>query len=155
MAVPKSTNRPVIGWREWVHLPDLGETTIKAKVDTGARTSALHAFDLDLVESEGTTYASFEVHPEQRSARGSVRLTIPVQSYRNVRSSDGRIEQRPVIVTDLSLGGGTWPIEMTLTSRDEMGFRMLLGRAAIRKRFLVHPGRSFLQSAESQKGTRS
>lgn len=137
--------RPVIGWREWAALPELGVPTIKAKVDTGARTSALHAFGLDYERNgHGADLVSFAVHPQQRSSAGSVPATAEVVGWRRVRSSNGIVEQRPVISTLLELGGDAFPIELTLTNRDEMGFRMLLGRAAIRRRYLVDPGRSFL-----------
>ncbi len=138
--------KPVIGWREWIELPDLNGARIKAKIDTGARTSALHAFALSVDEVEDRHVAVFEVHPEQRSAEPSIPVTHEIDSFRQVRSSNGVIESRPVIVTTARLGGVEWPIEVTLTSRDEMGFRMLLGRAAVRRRFVVDPGRSFVLS---------
>ena len=135
-----------IGWREWVQLPELCPTPIKAKVDTGARTSALHAFDLALREIDGHTIACFELHPIQRSRAGAVRVEWPVLGFRRVRSSNGRTERRPLVVTRARAGRVEWPIEITLASRDEMGFRMLLGRAALRRRFVIDPGRSFLTS---------
>ncbi|MDH3754644.1 MAG: RimK/LysX family protein [Acidimicrobiia bacterium] len=145
--------KPVIGWREWIALPELCSSPIKAKIDTGARTSALHAFGLEINEEEGVTLATFEVHPDQRSSRAAEKVTCPVQSFRRVRSSNGKVELRPVIVTDARLGDTGWPIEITLTSRDQMGFRILLGRAAVRKRFLVNPGRSYLLSSPSDQRT--
>jgi hypothetical protein len=150
---PRSNHRyPVLGWREWVELPGLGGARLKAKIDTGARTSALHAFDLEVSELDGATMASFELHPLQRSARETVRVQAEVAEFRMVRSSNGKVEKRPVIRTDVTLGEVTWPVEVTLTSRDEMGFRMLLGRTAVRRRFLVDPGRSFLQSRRDGHG---
>jgi hypothetical protein len=144
---PRTKDRyPVLGWREWVELPGLGGARLKAKIDTGARTSALHAFDLELSEAEGVAIATFELHPLQRSARHAVRVAAEVAEFRKVRSSNGRVERRPVIRTEVTLGDVTWPVEVTLTSRDEMGFRMLLGRTAVRRRFLVDPGRSYLRS---------
>lgn len=134
---------PVVGWREWVGLGELLDAPIKAKVDTGARTSALHAFRLRLDRSAGIPVAHFEIHPQQRSKAGSVQVTREVVAFREVRSSNGRTEHRPVIRTAVTLGGLTWPIEVTLTARDTMGFRMLLGRSALKGRFLVDPGRSF------------
>ena len=142
--------RTVIGWREWVRLPDLCPARIKAKIDTGARTSALHAFDLRIRETGGAMVASFELHPKQRSSAGAVRVECPVLGFRKVRSSDGRVETRPLIVTTARAAGIQWPIEVTLASRDEMGFRMLLGRSALSRRFLVDPGRSFLAAAARQ-----
>lgn len=137
---------PVVGWREWLELPELCRTPIKAKVDTGARTSALHAFRLRIADLNGRPHATFELHPVQRSAAESVTVTVPIRSFRQVRSSNGRTERRPVIVTDVVLGATRWPVEMTLTARDSMGFRMLLGRGAVKNRFVVDPGRSFVRS---------
>ncbi|NNK48333.1 MAG: ATP-dependent zinc protease [Gemmatimonadetes bacterium] len=134
---------PVIGWREWVGLPDFGIERIKAKVDTGARSSSLHAFDLQEFEQAGAKWVRFQVHPVQRSRDRTVEVEAEVLEHRSVRSSSGRASLRPVIVTDVRLMGITWPVELTLASRDEMGFRMLLGREAFRRRFLVDAGRSY------------
>ena len=151
----RKKTRKIIGWREWVALPDLCATPIKAKIDTGARTSALHALDLELTEIDGATVAVFELHPVQRSAAGAVRVEVPVLSFRRVRSSNGRVETRPVVVTTARTGRIEWPIEITLASRDEMGFRMLLGRSAVRRRFLVDPGRSFLPAKAPRRTRRT
>lgn len=142
MAKPKQ-QREVIGWREWVALPALGAPAIKAKVDTGARTSALHAFRLSSFTRAGEEWARFEIHPHQRSARDAIVVEAPVVDERRIRSSNGDVQQRPVICTDVEIHGQRWPIDITLTNRDEMGFRMLIGRAAIRRRFVVDPARSF------------
>ena len=136
--------RPVIGWREWLDLPDLGIHRIKVKVDTGARTSSLHAFDLERFEVGGEPWVRFLVHPLQRDSETTVAVEAPLAVERRVRPSTGRVARRPVIVTRAVLGGECWPIEITLINRDLMGFRMLLGRQAVRRRFLVDPGRSFL-----------
>ena len=136
--------RPIIGWREWLDLPDLGIHRIKVKVDTGARTSSLHAFDLEHFEVEGESWVRFLVHPLQRDAETTVAVETPLADERRVRPSTGRAAVRPVIRTRAVLGGSCWPIEITLINRDVMGFRMLLGRQAVRRRFLVDPGRSFL-----------
>lgn len=141
----------MIGWREFVTLPDLIGHPIKAKIDTGARTSALHAFGLDVTHEDGISTATFQIHPEQRSSAMSADVTCRIETFRRVRSSNGKSELRPVIVTRAQIGKVTWPIEVTLTSRDDMGFRMLLGRSAIRKHFLVHPSRSFLLSTKPTK----
>ena len=141
------TEQSVIGWREWLLLPELCDRPLNAKVDTGARTSALHAFDLEVIDVDGETHVTFELHPVQRSSADAVRVTRPVVGFRNVRSSNGRSETRPVIETTARLGDISWPLEVTLTSRDAMGFRMLLGRSALKRRFLVNPGRSYLLSA--------
>lgn len=139
----KRSNLPVIGWREWVGLPDLGVGTIKAKVDTGARSSSLHAFDLKEFERGGENWVRFSIHPVQRKRSNIVVAEAAVLEYRSVRSSSGKASVRPVIVTSVSLLGISWPVEMTLANRDDMGFRMLLGREAFRKRFVVDAGRSY------------
>lgn len=125
-------------------LPDLCPTPIKVKVDTGAQTSALHAFRLKVSNAGDVPVARFVMHPHQRSTRDSVEASAEVVAFRRVRSSNGRVERRPVIETTAILGETSLPIEITLTRRDEMGFRMLLGRAAIRTRFLVDPGKSYV-----------
>ena len=139
-------SRPTIGWREWVALPALAIPRIKVKVDTGARSSALHAFDIERFRRRGAEWVRFGVHPAQREKRPTVVCEAPLVADRPVRSSTGHRQLRPVILTDVVLGEARWPIEVTLTSRDDMGFRMLLGRSAVRGRFLIDCGRSFLQS---------
>jgi hypothetical protein len=134
---------PIIGWREWVGLPDLSVARVKAKVDTGARSSALHAFDLHVVRRRGRELVRFKVHPLQRDTLVTVETEAVVEDYRTVKNSGGISTRRPVIRTLVELGGARWPIELTLVGRDEMGFRMLLGREAVRRRFVVDPGRSF------------
>lgn len=130
-----------VGWREWIRMPDLGVRLIKVKVDTGARTSALHVDDLEYL---GRNMLRFRVHPKQRTMRGSVTALATMVDERRVVSSNGKAETRPVINTRIDLGGDIWEIEITLTSRDVMGFRMLLGRQAIRGKAIVDPARSFL-----------
>lgn len=134
---------PVIGWREWVGLPELGIKTIKVKVDSGARSSSLHAIDLQTFYRDGVQWVRFRVHPIQRSRDKAVVAEAVILEFRSVRSSSGIAKMRPVIVTDVDLLGTTWPVELTLTSRDKMGFRMLLGREAFRGRFLVDGGKSY------------
>lgn len=143
MADVKKSTLPIIGWREWVSLPSLGIPWIKAKVDTGARSSALHAFDIEHVTEDGIAMVRFCVHPAQRTSRVMVTATAPVVDERWVRSTSGHSDWRIVVATEVELHGLRWPIELTLAKRDVMGFRMLLGREAIRRRFLVNPGRSF------------
>lgn len=138
-----SRSRDVIGWREWVALPDFGVPRIKAKVDTGARTSVLHAFRAHEFVEADTLWARFEIHPEQRSSRDSRTVIAPVVEHRRIRSSNGSVQNRPVIRTTLEILGQQFTIDLTLTNRDEMGFRMLIGRAALRRRFLVDPTRSY------------
>ncbi len=136
--------KTVIGWREWVGLPDLGVERIKAKIDTGARTSALHAFDLSTEIIDGVEHARFTIYPIQRSHESSVRALVPVVDHRRIRSSNGAVQSRPVVQSTLTIGGWPVPIDITLTGRDEMGFRLLIGRAAIRRLFVVDPARSYL-----------
>lgn len=136
--------RRVVGWREWVRLPDLGDFAVKAKIDTGARSSSLHAFGVETFRRRGVLWVRFQIHPRQRSVAMTICTEARVLEHRTVRSSSGHMTQRPVIVTDVELFGQRWPIELTLANRDEMGFRMLLGREALRRRLIVDPGRSYL-----------
>ena len=135
--------RTVIGWREWVALPAFG-VAIKAKVDTGAASASLHAFDLERITRGGVEMVRFGIHPRQRSAQGAVTVEAEVVDERQVRNPGGRAETRPVIRTNLRWADIVWDAEINLTRRDEMGFRMLLGRKALKSRFIVDPGRSFL-----------
>lgn len=135
---------PTIGWREWLSLPSLGVQAIKAKIDTGARSSALHAFDIEIFRRGDHTMVGFRIHPWQRSKDDVIIAEAPLAGERFVRNSGGIETLRPVIIAEVELGSRSWPIEVTLTARDAMGFRMLLGREAIRRRFVVDPGRSFL-----------
>lgn len=135
---------PVIGWREWVSLPGLGVPAIKAKIDTGACSSSVHAFDVSVVETQGQAIVRFKLHPYQHTSRVTVVAEAVLVEYRRVRSSGGDETLRPVVLADVELLGQRWPIELTLASRDTMGFRMLLGRRALRHRFVVDPGRSYL-----------
>lgn len=134
----------VIGWREWVGLPDLGVAHIKAKVDTGAKTSALHAFYVQPFEREGMPWVRFGVHPLQANTTQVVECEAPVKDVRRVTDSGGHAEMRPVIETTLVVQGETRLIELTLTDRENMMFRMLLGRSALKRRFVVDSGKSFL-----------
>lgn len=143
--------RPVIGWREWIGLPELGIERIKAKVDTGARSSALHAFRLKSFRRDGELWVRFDAHPVQRSARPSIPCELQVRDVRTVTNSGGRAERRYVVETPIRLGDAEWRVELTLTNRDQMGFRMLLGRTAVRRRYVVDPARSWCQSAADAK----
>lgn len=141
----KSKNKPLpmIGWREYISLPQLNIEQIKVKIDTGARTSALHAFHVKTYQEGNQTMVKFQVHPIQRQTKTTIDCIAPLLEYREVTNSGGHSQKRPVISTPIKLGEYQWDIELTLTNRDVMGFRMLLGRQAIKKRFLVDPGHSF------------
>ena len=136
----------IIGWREFVSLPQLEVNRIKAKIDTGARSSALHAFNIQQLQLDGKSIIRFQVHPVQRDNQTIVTTEAELLEYREIRNSGGNAQLRPVIKTEVKLGGQIWSIELSLTDRDVMGFRMLLGRQAVRNKFLVDPSRSYLQS---------
>ena len=135
--------RPAVGWREWIALPQLGIKHIKVKVDTGARSSAVHASNVEFFTRGGRRWVRFDVHPMQRDTRTTVHAEALLLDQRAVRNSGGRSERRIVISTIMRFRDEEWPIELTLTDRDEMGFRMLLGREAIRGRYTVDPARSY------------
>ena len=133
----------VIGWREWVGLPDLGERRLKAKIDTGAKSSAIHAYNVRVFARGGTEIVRFELHPRQRNDKVVIAAEAEVLEFRKVRNCGGSVSTRPVIVTHAALFGRRFPIELTLANRDEMGYRMLLGREALRGRFLIDTGQSY------------
>lgn len=140
----RTVTESTAGWREWVSLPELGIPKIKAKLDTGARTSSLHAFDVQPFTRDGVEMVRFKVHPIQRDSRTVITAEAPRVDTRTVRSSSGHETHRDVIRADIEMLGQRWPMEITLARRDAMGFRLLLGRQALRGRFLVDPGRSFI-----------
>ena len=127
-------------------LPQLDISKIKAKIDTGARSSALHAFNIRELSVEGKKIVRFQVHPLQRDNKTTITAEAELLEYRNIRNSGGIAQLRPVIKTNIEVGDKIWTIELSLTDRDVMGFRMLLGRQGVRNKFLVNPGRSFIQS---------
>ena len=134
----------ILGWREWVELPDMGLGPIKAKVDTGARTSCLHAFELQAFEKDGESWIRFKVHPVQKNESRVVECEAPITDQRPVTDSGGHTEQRYVITTRLRVGDWDERVEMTLTARDNMRFRMLIGRTTIEAGgFIVNPALSY------------
>lgn len=134
----------MLGWREWLALPDLGINRIKCKIDTGARSSALHTSFLDTFRVDGAEWVRFGVNPYQRDSEREVVCEAPVVDRRSVKDSGGHREMRYVINTPVTIGDRTWDIEVTLTHRKQMLFRMLLGRTAMKGRFVVDPARSYL-----------
>lgn len=135
----------LLGWREWVALPAFGIPRIKAKIDTGARTSSIHAYGIETFRRHGERWVRFKLHPFQGDLVTVIHVEAPLLAERRVRTSGGHESLRPVILTEVEVLGRSWPIELTLNTRDQMGFRMLLGREALNKgRFLVDPSRSYV-----------
>ncbi|MFC1589692.1 ATP-dependent zinc protease [Pseudomonadota bacterium] len=139
-----SQNLITLGWREWVSLPDLELAWIKAKVDTGAKTSCLHAFSIKEFTVDDKKWIRFGIHPRQKDTETELLCEAEVIDERMVSDSGGHKEKRYVISTDIMLANQRWPIEITLTNRDNMRFRMLLGRTAMEHKIIVDPGESFL-----------
>ena len=146
-----STKKPLLGWREWLSFPNLDIPHIKCKVDTGARTSCLHAFYVEPFERDGHSWVRFGIHPRQNDASEQIHCEAPVKDQRIVRDSGGHEEYRYVIETEIAIGEHSHRAEVTLTDRDSMKFRVLLGRTAIRGKYLVDSSRSYLQSRRKQK----
>jgi len=133
----------IAGWREWIGLPGLGVKQIKAKLDTGARTSALHAFNMETFWRNDELWVRFSVHPFQGDDKKVLECKSPVEGIRTVTNPGGRRQKRLVIRTDMTLGDETWPIDLSLTDRDEMGFRLLIGRTAMHRHLNIDPDRSY------------
>lgn len=140
-----------IGWQEWVSLPTIGIPAVKAKIDTGARTSSLHALDIRRFKENKREYLSFRVHPIQGSKKIVVACRAPIIDYRGVMSSNAQIEKRYVINSLIRLGGKEWEIEITLSNRDPLRFRMLLGRQALDSMVLIDPSKKLLVRSISKK----
>ena len=142
--MPKKPKVPkaIIGWREWCALPELALPGVLAKIDTGAKTSSLHAFDIKRSD-RGVDWLEFYVHPVQRRRRPVVRCEALCVDVRGVTSSNGKTEERPVIETLIEMGPQRFRTQITLTNRDEMGFRMLIGRQSLTRRFIVDPSLSY------------
>ena len=145
------TNRRILGWREWVSLPCLGIAAIKAKLDTGAKTSALHAWDVSPRMVDGRQWISFRVHSMQRKKVTPVFCEAPVSDRRWVTNSSGTREHRYIISTNLQIGPSSWPIELSLTNREGLEFPMIIGREAMRDRLIVDPRASF-RAGRNKKG---
>lgn len=146
-------NLITVGWREWLTLPQLGIDHIKAKVDTGARTSTIHAFEVTPFTHNGEKWVRFGLHPNQDDLETVIWCEAAVTDERNVTDSGGHTERRYVITTAVQMQNKTWPIEVTLTNRDNMRFRMLLGRTAMAAgQILVNPALSY-QSGHYDVGT--
>jgi hypothetical protein len=140
----RKKEKALIGWREWIGFPELGIDRIKAKIDTGARSSVIHAFHVQKIDDADEPRVEFYLHPVQHRRQPELHCVTSIVDERVIRSSNGERETRYVIITPMRLGENIWPIELTLSNRDQMGFRLLVGRAAIRGRCVVDPGSSFL-----------
>ncbi len=141
----------LIGWQEWCALPKLHLPAIKAKIDTGAKTSALHAYDIRPFHRHGELFAHFKVHPLQRREDLEIECTAHVIDHRVIMNSGGYKELRYVIRTDILLGTLKWEIDISLTNREPLAFRMLLGRDALAHHFLIEPGKKLYQGKYSKR----
>jgi hypothetical protein len=150
----KIEDKHVVGWREWVALPSLHIQAIKAKLDTGARTSALHAFNLKPLDVRGAQWVQFDVHPFQRNDATAIPCVAKVIDRRLVTNPGGRRESRYIVQATIRFGGEEWPIDLSLTNRDQMGFRLLIGRAAMTGRLIVDPIKSYRTGTPTQKRTK-
>jgi len=143
--VQQTPSHLILGWQEWLALPELGLPALKAKIDTGAKTSALHTHAIEAFGTSARPMVRFTVRPDPKCAELEIAVAAPVIDRREVVSSNGERELRFVISTRVQMGAHTWPIEVTLTNRETMTYRMLLGRQAIRPNVLVDPDATFRQ----------
>lgn len=134
-----SDHKKIIGNQEWCAFPELGIPAIKARVDSGAKTSSIHAFNISAKKVGGRDWVTFEIHPLQKNDKTLIRCECPVVDQRDVKSSSGTSETRYVISTPISLGDSVWDVQLTLSDRDAMGYRMLLGREAMNGRLIIDP----------------
>jgi hypothetical protein len=141
----------IVGWREWISVPGLNIKGIKAKIDTGARTSALHAINLKPFEKDGQLKIKFGVYPLQRRNDIVVNCQADITDHRRVTSSDGQSEMRYIVHASIQLGNLSWPVELSLTNRKSMRFRMLLGRTAVKNIVLVDPAKSYIMGRNLSK----
>lgn len=141
-----SVDKQAVGWREWVEFPDLDLGKIKAKIDTGARSSSIHAFDIEAYQRGGEHWVNFKVHPQQHSDEEVVSCSAPVKDYRSITDSGGHKTMRYIIETTLSIGPDRFLAELSLFDRSDMLFRLLVGRTALKGRYLVDPARSYCLS---------
>ena len=135
----------IIGACEWVALPELGINQLRARVDTGAKTCALHALDIEQIERDGVAYAVFRIPVGRHEATRMQRCEAPIRRTRRVKNTSGEPEERLTIRTPLIVGHSNWEVDITLTNREKMQYRMLLGRTAMENHALVYPARTFLQ----------
>ena len=141
----------VVGWREWIGIPSLGIKRIKAKIDTGASSSSLHAYDIEILDHLDPPEVKFKIQPLQKNRTAIIQAQVPVLDFRKVRSSNGETTVRPVIRTRIEIFGRTHEIDVTLFDRAKMGFRMLIGREALRGRFVVDSARSYCAGKPKKK----
>ncbi len=135
----------LIGWREWCALPNLNIPAIKVKIDTGARTSALHAFNIHATQRKGKKYVNFSVFPLQGNNKTIIHCEAPVVDERSIMSSNGHREHRYIITTEIKIAQQLWSIELSLSNRDPLKFRMLLGREALKNLAIIDPNRDYCQ----------
>jgi ribosomal protein S6--L-glutamate ligase len=143
-----------VGWQEWCAFPQLHIPAIKVKIDSGAKTSALHAWDVKPIQRQGEQYVHFIVHPLQRNMLLTRECCERLIDYRLITSSNGQQELRYVIATEITLGSRSWEIEVSLTNRDNMAFRMILGRDALKGQAIIDPAKILRQGRLSKREVR-